>query len=235
MKEELFTTLKKKGADLVSACDLRELPKDGRNGLDTGIAMAVKLDAQVVVGIASGPTAEYHAEYDRVNLLLQSLGETATGYLQDRGYKTLNPAVTDAGIDMKKLSTALPHKTVATKSGLGWIGKNALLVTREFGTAVRLATVMTNAPVANTVAPVVKTYCGNCTACMDACPGSAPKGRNWELGLHRDEFFDAWACRKAAREQSISKTGIRNTICGICISACPWTRKYIKKCLKGHK
>lgn len=231
MEENLFEHLRAKGADLVSSADLRDLPKHIRNAFDTGISIAVKLDSQIVSEISSGPTLEYHAEFDRANNLLKSLSEYASDFLHNLDYKTINLAVTDFGIDSDTLSTVLPHKTVATKSGLGWIGKNALLVTRPFGSAIRLTTVLTNAnfPKSN---PIKRSYCGNCTACIDACPGSAPKGDNWEMGSHRDDFFDAWSCMDTARDQSIRKTGIRNTICGICISVCPWTKKYITSYLK---
>ena len=228
MNQILFETLKNEGADLVSSCDLTDLPQNIRSNLDTGISIAVKLNAEVVAQISSGPTAEYHAEYDRVNNILKSLGQCAFDILKKNGYEAINLAVTDLGIDPQTISTQLPHKTVATKSGIGWIGKNALLVTKEFGTAVRLTTVLTNAKLPESV-PVQKSYCGNCMECFSVCPGNAPKGENWELGKHRETFFDAWACREAAFNQSISKTGIRNTICGICIAACPWTKKYIRK------
>jgi epoxyqueuosine reductase QueG len=228
MESDLSDILKAKGADLVSCADLRELPEDIRNRMDTGISIAVKLDPQVISKIEFGPTQEYHAEFDRVNNLLKLLGQYASDYLQSEGYKTNNLAVTDFGIDPKTLSTPLPHKTVATKSGLGWIGKNALLVTRPFGSAVRLTTVLTNADLSIS-SPILKSYCGNCTACVESCPGRAPRGGNWKIGSYRDIFFDAFSCRKTALNQSITKTGIRNTICGICISVCPWTKKYIRK------
>ena len=228
MNQALFETLKNEGADLVSSCDLTDLSKDTRKNFDTGISIAVKLDSEVVSKISSGPTLEYHDEYNRVNNILKTLGQNASDILKENGYEAINLAVTDFGIDSKTYSTKLPHKTVATKSGIGWIGKNALLVTKEFGTAVRLTTVLTNAKLPKSV-PIEKSYCGSCMECFNVCPGNAPKGENWELGKHRDEFFDAWACREAARNQSITKTGIKNTICGICIAACPWTKKYIKK------
>ena len=228
MDQMLFESLRKDGADLVSSCDLAELPKSTRRGLDTGISIAVKLDPQVVSKISSGPTAEYHAEFDRVNNILKSLGQYASEFLKGKGYEAINLAVTDFGINSKTISTQLPHKTIATKSGLGWIGKNALLATKQFGTAVRLTTVLTNAKFSKST-PIERSFCGNCTECVDFCPGNAPKGLNWVLGRHRDEFFDAWACRKTALDQSITKTGVRNTVCGICISVCPWTKKYIRK------
>ncbi|MBI4767382.1 MAG: hypothetical protein HY787_22785 [Deltaproteobacteria bacterium] len=112
--------------------------------------------------IASGPTMEYHAEFIRVNNLLKILGQYASDFLQDRGYATFKLAVTDIGIDPETLSTPLPHKTIATKSGLGWIDKNALLVTRPLGSAVRLTTVLTNADLPKSVS-FQRSFCGNCT------------------------------------------------------------------------
>ena len=228
MNTDLFEYLTDNGADLVSSADLRNLPGDVRSGMDTGISIAVKLDSQIISALMSGPTLEYHAEFARANNLLSSLGQLASKFLQNSGYKAINLAVTDYNIDPKTHSTPLPHKTVATKSGMGWIGKNALLITRPFGSAVRLTTVLTNAEFPKAI-PVKKSHCGDCIECVEACPGNAPQGENWEIGLYRDKFFDAWSCRKTARQQSTTRTGIRNTICGICIAVCPWTKKYIRK------
>ena len=46
--------------------------------------------------------------------------------------------------------TVMPHKTVAVHAGLGWIGKSALFVTEKYGSAVRLTSVLTDAPLSIT-------------------------------------------------------------------------------------
>jgi epoxyqueuosine reductase QueG len=51
--------------------------------------------------------------------------------------------------------------------------------------------------------------------------------------MYRDEFFDARACCRKATE-FCEREGIDSTICGICIEACPWTKKYIKRA-SSHK
>jgi epoxyqueuosine reductase len=129
--------------------------------------------------------------------------------------------------DPKTRSTPLPHKTAATQAGLGWIGKNALLVTREYGSAVRITTVLTDAEL-TTGKAIDRSECGQCNACVAVCPCHAPAGKNWHVGLHRDEFYDVFACRKTTLELA-RKAGINYSICGICIYACPWTQKYLKK------
>ena len=43
--------------------------------------------------------------------------------------------------------TALPHKTIATRAGIGWIGKSALLVTAKYGSAIRLSSILTDTPI----------------------------------------------------------------------------------------
>jgi len=45
--------------------------------------------------------------------------------------------------------------------------------------------------------------------------------------MNRDEFYDAFACKKKAVE-STARLGIEGDLCGICIAVCPWTQKYIK-------
>ena len=58
--------------------------------------------------------------------------------------------------------TPLPHKTVAARAGLGWIGKNCLLVTERCGSAVQLSSFLTNAPMP-AEKPVNESKCGKCT------------------------------------------------------------------------
>ena len=99
------------------------------------------------------------------------------------------------------------------------------MITKPFGSAIRLTTVLTDAPL-ETGHPFDESRCGACSACVEICPAHAPSGTNWRLGLDRDEFFDAWACCRKATE-FCEREEIDSTICGICIEACPWTRKYL--------
>jgi len=133
-------------------------------------------------------------------------------------------ATTD-NFDPLTLSMHLQHKTIATRAGLGWIGKSALLITEEYGPAVRLGSVLTDAEF-ETGKPVDTSRCGDCYRCVDRCPAGAIAGTNWSVGAPRESIYDAFTCRDTA--QNLSKQqGIDSTICGICINACPWTQKYI--------
>lgn len=225
---QVMAALQDRGASLVGFADLNELPADVRQSMRFAVSIAAALDAPTIANIRSGPTPEYRSEYGRANALLSELGELACSVLRDRGYKAVAKAPTHVGIDVKTQSTVLPHKTVATRAGLGWIGKCALLVTREYGSAIRISTVLTDAPLV-TAAPVEHSLCGDCTLCVELCPGQAPSGRNWSIDLHRDAFFDVFACERAARECGVTRLNLDDTICGICISVCPWTVKYIER------
>jgi len=116
---------------------------------------------------------------------------------------------------------------VATRAGLGWIGKNNLLITRLYGPAVRLVTVLTDAPVSPGT-PIDKSVCGRCRHCVDACPAHALAGKNWEAGFSREELFNAFTCRDMERQLTQRLIGEAVSICGLCITACPWTQKYLK-------
>jgi len=182
------------------------------------ISIAIALKKEIISGIANGPTLEYYAEYQRANMALNDLGARIAEDLGKFGYSVRDFAATDEGID-DNLSTKLPHKTPATRAGLGWIGKSALLITEEFGPAIRLTTALTNMelPVGT---PILESRCGSCIKCVQFCPGEAMTGKNWNVDCIREDIFDAHACRKSARAKA-SKAGISETICGICIAVCP--------------
>jgi epoxyqueuosine reductase QueG len=145
--------------------------------------------------------------------------------LISQGYKAVALKPTVKQVDLTKTDAHLPHKTVATKAGFGWIGKSALLITKRYGAAVRLASVLTDADL-DTAEPVEQSMCGDCRECADHCPAKAIKGNNWQLGCSRDSIYDAFACCETATKLA-KKIGIQPTICGICINVCPWTQKYI--------
>ncbi len=222
-----------KGASLVGFADLSELPEEVRHSMQFAVSMAVALDAVVIAAIHDGPTKEYHAEYRQANALLWELAKFAARMIEDSGHRAIPKRPTHAGIDQRTQSTVLPHKTVATHAGLGWIGKCALLVTEEYGPAARLTTILTDAEL-NAAEPIVDSRCGECRLCVDSCPGRAPSGKNWNSRLLRHEFFDAFACADAARERATAKIGLDDTICGICISVCPFTAKYVKSATKAQ-
>lgn len=193
--------------------------------MPSAVSIAVALDASVIAGIRDGPSQEYQAEYRRANALLWNLAELTRSMIEDSGYGAIAKAATHEGIDPQTQSTLLPHKTVATKAGLGWIGKCALLVTEKYGSAVRITTVLTDAEL-ETAVPVESPRCGDCVICVESCPGGAPSGRSWTSNGERDSFFDAFACAKAARQQALARLRVDDTICGICIAVCPCTIQY---------
>jgi len=225
--EEIRKILLENGAALVGFADMTAIPPEDRRGLGGAVSIAVALDPAVVSRITKGPTKEYFGEYRRANVLLSELAHQAAELLQERGFAAIALEPTTEEFDAVRLRAGLSHKIAATRSGLGWVGKNALVITKAYGSAIRLTTVLTDAPL-GTGTPFDESKCGTCTACVEICPAKAPSGTNWHLGLSRDDFFDAWACCRKATE-FCEREGIDSTICGICIEACPWTRKYLKR------
>ena len=213
------------GASLVGFADISSLPADVRGEMPFAISIAVALDVPIINEISEGPTRRYHHEYTRVNEFLVRLCTSTVDALKRRGYqaRAIDPTMRIDGPAMQALATPLPHKTVATRAGLGWIGKSALLITPSHGPAVRLATVLTDAPL-EAGNPIDDSRCGNCTKCVDRCPAKAILGENWQKGRERGSMYDAHACCAMAKRLA-GQQDIPVTICGICINACPWTQK----------
>lgn len=223
--EILKTELLKSGASLVGFADLRGIDPEIRSGYDYGISIASAFDPFIINGIGNGPTKEYHGERERLDKLLDSLSLKAAEILKENGFDALPKTRLNVRADVKSRSTVLPHKTVATRAGIGWIGKCALLVTEQFGSAVRITSVLTNAPL-ETSEPINESSCGNCGNCVRNCPGKAISGDLWSYDMEREQFYNALLCRKTAVERSWNiAPGEAN--CGLCILVCPRTKKYI--------
>lgn len=222
IKEELL----RRGADLVGCGDLSEIPEEKRFNMPVGISIAVKYPKEIIKGIYEMPTKEYYEHYNILNEKLDNLVSFGADALKALGYEAVAQTTDFVGKNETEYETILPHKTVATRAGLGWIGKNALLITKQYGSMIRISSILTNAPLITTE-PVNQSQCGNCMTCTNACPAHAVLGKNWSVDTYRDEFFDARLCRKVARERALKSFGIEITQCGKCIVVCPYTQRYL--------
>lgn len=148
-------------------------------------------------------------------------------FLKENGYQA-NVNTTKAVRPDGSWCSPLPHKTVATQAGLGWIGKSCLLVTKEYGSAVRLSSLLTDAPLpADT--PVRESQCGGCTVCVRSCPAGALTGALWTLGMKREELLRKEDCKKTQIWRMKQATGIETDLCGLCFAVCPYTQRYLKE------
>ena len=221
--EELREVLIQEGASIVGFADLSHFAE---GNLKHGISIALKLPANVVSGIEYGPTREYYDTYYAWNDKLNRLAKLSESYIKEKGYYAI-AQTTDVVKEYGNYRTPMPHKTVATNAGVGWIGKCALLVTKEYGSAIRITSVLTDAPLTYGV-PMKESLCGNCMRCTRACPGQAISGANWNIDMDRDLFFDPIKCRKSARELAKERINKEITLCGKCIQVCPYTNRYLR-------
>lgn len=223
LTKKLESVLRREGAELVGFADLGGLDYDG---MARGAAVAVALPAHIVQDLLEGPTKAYYYLYQELNARLNRIVTAGAAFLQQAGYKAF-AQTTDTVPYQNDWATVLPHKTVATRAGLGWIGKSCLLVTPEFGSALRLSSLLTDAPLACGT-PIEESRCGGCRVCVDACPGGALKGRLWSPAVLRDAMVEKEACRETQLRVMKARTGLDTDLCGKCFAVCPYTRRTVE-------
>jgi epoxyqueuosine reductase len=224
------------GADLVGVADsapLSELkvdPPDLLHGFTRAVSIAIQLPVSVFETISDKPTPIYAATYQTANRILDELAFRTAVTIQKDGFNSL-PIPASQVLDRKNWYAAISHKAVARVAGLGWQGKNLLIITPQFGSRVRLVTVLTNAPlIADTP---IKNRCGSCMLCHDACPAKAIRGVN-TLGHYknREEALHFSRCVEKLTKDFATLPGIDAPICGLCIKVCPFGRTIKNKKLE---
>jgi epoxyqueuosine reductase len=192
-----------------------------------GISIGKRLDNKIVNGISGGPTLEYYQHYRQINVELASLTENISKELKQIRVDAIciEPTVTTQELDTvysKDLKTRLSHKMVATRAGLGWIGKSDLFISNAFGPRLRLVSILTNTPLECDNEPIEKSRCGNCKLCRNSCPAKAINGKLWDISVEREEFFDPFKCREKCREYGEKYLKMNVRVCGICVAVCPF-------------
>jgi len=117
------------------------------------------------------------------------------------------------------LLAVFSFKYAAVNAGLGWIGKNDVLITERYGPRVRLSAVLVDYPF-ETGRKITESRCGSCNRCVDICPHKALKGLNWDITKLRNNLIDYHLCNQK-RSAYIEKHGRKNA-CGLCMVVCPF-------------
>ncbi|MEX0606150.1 MAG: tRNA epoxyqueuosine(34) reductase QueG [Marinobacter sp.] len=136
--------------------------------------------------------------------------------------KRIDEAV--SGFDYRAFVDSAPvmERALAQRAGLGWIGKNTMLLNRKAGSFFFLGEIFTNAPL-----PVDKPYeaehCGRCSACLDLCPTNAFPSPH-RLDARRCISYLTIELKGSIPEELRALMGNRVFGCDDCQLVCPWNR-----------
>ena len=211
--------------------NLNGLLPDEYKSYPLGISIGKRLNDKIVNTVAAGPNMSYYNHYKEVNSELESISNSIVGDLADRGVKSIAivPTLILSSDEfkpyLKDLKYKISHKMVATRAGLGWIGKTDLFISKKYGPRLRLVSILVESPPKNEVKPVEESLCGNCNICVKMCPAQAANGKLWNVYTYRDEFFDAQKCWSKCHEFGMQIFKRDVGICGICVALCPMGHK----------
>lgn len=184
-----------------------------------GVSIVLRLSREIVAEINNAPTLTYFNHYRQVNAYIDRLLLQTGLFLQKRGYGYITVAASQSmNDDGWNYHGRYSHKKGACLAGLGAIGKNSMFIHSEYGSLVRLGTLFTDCPLEYNMA-IAESPCGGCSACVDACPSGAITGKDYYVGIPREEIFNAEKCSTYMKKE-FQKIG-RGAVCGICMRVCP--------------
>lgn len=176
------------------------------------VCVGYRLSDAVIESLTEGPTRLYAYHYRVVNRELDSIALRLANEIQRLGFAAC-PIPSSQVIDWENNLGHASHRWAAYHAGLGWYGRNNLLISPQYGARVRYATVFTDIPLP-TGTPLPEN-CGECRACISICPAGAIAERRGEFNLPK--------CREQLRVFR-NQWNIGHNICGLCIKACPGNR-----------
>ena len=196
--------------------------KDSFKNFNNGISFSVKLSSAVIAEIDDKPTYAYFHHYRTVNALIDRILLKAGIFLGKNGYRyfPIGASQTVGGHDT--YAGLYSHKRGAVLAGLGTVGKNGLFQSERWGTGVRLGTLFTDLDL-HAVNDPKPSKCGACRRCVQACPAMCLSGEAFDIAQPEKSLVDRKSCSDYMKK-AFQKIG-RGSVCGICMSVCPYTQK----------
>ena len=227
LENKIINELKFHGADFIHFVDISHLLPSENNGYRNAILFGISLSPAYIREVIDTP--DYVSariknnfdfdddEYYIKELKADGLSDLMAEYLKQKGYSAYSQSdknqLANNSFDAEHIRTILPHKTIALLAGIGWIGKNNLLVTPEYGSAICVGCVLTDAPLKTVSHTSALPKCHNCNICENACEPQALKGYLWRTNTPRENIIDIHKC----------------VTCLKCMVMCPWTQAYMKR------
>lgn len=216
--EKLSTAARRIGVDLFGTALIDEDHRlrfhesigEIARSLPWAVSMGIRLSAPVLKTVLTAPTWTYYSHYRQVNIALDQAALFIAGEIQREGFAAL-PIPASQILDWDQLEAHLSHREIAGLAGLGWVGRNNLLITPEFGSQVRLVTVLTDMELPAQSGAHAGGDCGTCRACVKMCPVEAIDDDPAEFNLDKC----AAQLRRFAKSEKIN-----TMICGLCIKVC---------------
>ncbi len=211
------------GVPLVGVADLSRVQAymhqeygDAWNRYPRAVVFGLPYPREVVNQLAEGPTHTYLYYYNVLNTKLDELALRCALMLQDEGYEAF-PIPASQRMGEQRLTGIFSHRLAAQLAGLGWIGKNSSLIHPLYGPRLRLVSILTNASL-QTDKPIEQ-KCGDCRACVDACPSQAITGRAFH---ETDEIEKRFLGERCDEHLSRVRSAFGKRVCGKCLAACPY-------------
>ncbi|MFW9835391.1 MAG: hypothetical protein ACFFEK_15430 [Candidatus Thorarchaeota archaeon] len=185
-----------------------------RNGSFISFGVAYKTPHIEVIDSRIGDQINYEmwnryaSEYHRLNQILNKIAKEIAIRFEGIPLKaTIGGVIGNINHVTDYFGLVISHREVAELAGMGWRGKNQLVIHEKFSCAIRFASVIV--PYALDWGDRMESKCGSCSACEDAC--TFIKNRN-KLPDYREN------CRRYIL--FLKSKGIQKDICGKCIKAC---------------
>ncbi len=211
---ELEARARDLGFDMFGVADVSGMRGDFLFGPETrerferAISLGKRLSDAVLDDLRDRPTQIYFHHYRQTNYWLDRAAFLLAEHIQNEGFGSLAVPASQI-VDWERQRAHLSHKHVGAAAGLGWFGRNNLLVNPELGSRFRLVTVLTDMPLEPD--RPLDGDCGSCRACLAGCPAGAIRETR--------EEFDHQACYETLKD--FRKKGYTSQfICGLCVRDC---------------
>jgi epoxyqueuosine reductase len=216
VKEELRGLAIDQGASVMGVCRIEELAerfvpeiRSAAEKLPFAISIGIALQRAILETLDNRPNEIYKSHYRAVNAQLDTITLLMGQEISRWGYNAL-PIPASRLLPLHPDRGHVNHREIAFKAGLGWRGKNNLLVSPIHGSRLRLATLLTDLELE--VNPILEGDCGVCHACRKRCPAEAIGETAADFQLDR--------CREQVIRFS-RQNNFGQSICGLCLNCCP--------------